>query len=167
MIIITISRLAGGVRSLGPICGRMGVVLPPGSPLLWWNGFPIAFALTCLIELPAYLLAFAALGWSRSRPSPHRPLTTRSAVALALAVNLFSHPLFWLIALRLDDTGRLIIAELGVAVFEGLLIFFVVARRPGYDTMINRFAWAMLSAAGVNMFSLMVGMLVLPLMISS
>jgi hypothetical protein len=41
-----------------------------------------------------------------------------------------------------------------------------VVRRPGYDTVGNRFGWAMLSAAGVNMLSLMVGLLVLPLMIS-
>lgn len=141
-------------------------MLPPGSPLLWWGGFPIAFALTCLIELPVYLTAFAALGWSRSRPSPRRPLTTRTALALALAVNLISHPLLWVIALQLDNTGSLIVVELGVAVIEGLLIFAVVARRPAYDTVGNRFAWAMLSAAGVNMLSLMVGMLVLPLMIS-
>ncbi len=141
-------------------------MLTPGSPLLWWDGFLIAFALTCLIELPAYLMAFAALGWSRPRPSPRRPLTTRTALALALAVNLISHPLFWMIALRLDSTGNLIIAELGVSVVEGLLIFAVIVRRPGYDTVGNRFGWAMLSAAGVNMLSLMVGMLVLPLMIS-
>ncbi len=141
-------------------------MLSPGSPLLWWEGFPIAFALTCLIELPAYLMAFAALGWSRSRPSPRRPLTTRTALALALAVNLISHPVFWTIAQELDSTGTLIIAELGVALIEGLLIFAVVVRRPGFDTVGNRFGWAMLSAAGVNMLSLMIGLLVLPLMIS-
>jgi hypothetical protein len=163
---IMLSRRAGGVGSTGAICGRMGDVLTPGSPLLWWNGFPIAFALTCLIELPAYLIAFAALGWSRSRPSPRRPLTTRTALALALAVNLLSHPWLWLIALRLDKTGSLIITELGVAAVEGLVIFGVVLRRPGTDTVGNRFAWAMLTAAGVNMLSLLVGLLVLPLMIS-
>jgi hypothetical protein len=163
---ITISRVAGEPGGSELICGRMGGVLSPGSPLLWWEGFPIAFALTCLIELPAYLMAFAALGWSRNRPSPRRPLTTRTALALALAVNLISHPLLWMIAVRWDSTGTLIIAELGVALIEGLLIFVVVVRRPGFDTVGNRFGWAMLSAAGVNMLSLMIGMLMLPLMIS-
>jgi hypothetical protein len=141
-------------------------VLTPGSPLLWWDGFPIAFALTCLIELPAYLLAFATLGWSRGRRSLRRPLTTRSALALALAVNLISHPWLWMIALRLDSIGALILAEFGVAAVEGLLIFTVVVRRPGFDSVGNRFAWAMLSAAGVNMLSLLVGMLALPLVIN-
>ena len=163
---IMTSRRTDGPRASGSIWGRMDVVLTPGSPLLWWDGFPIAFALTCLIELPAYLMAFAALGWSRGRPSPRRPLTTRTTLALALAVNLISHPWLWMVALRLDSTGRLIIAELGVSVVEGLLIFAVVGRRPGYDTIGNRFGWAMLSAAGVNMLSLLVGMLVLPLIIS-
>jgi hypothetical protein len=163
---ITMSRLAGEPGRSVPTCGRMGGVLSPGSPLLWWEGFPIAFALTCLIELPAYLMAFAALGWSRSRPSPRRPLTTRTALALALAVNLISHPVFWTIAQVLDSTGTLIVAELGVALIEGLLIFAVVVRRPGFDTVGNRFGWALLSAAGVNMLSLMIGLLVLPLMIS-
>ena len=162
---IAMSRPARGTGASGLVCGRMVAVLTPGSPLLWWDGFPIAFALTCLIELPAYLMAFAALGWSRRRSSPRRPLTTRSALALALAVNLISHPWLWMIALRLDSTGTLIVAELGVAAVEGLVIFAVVVRRPGYDTVGNRFGWAMLSAAGVNMLSLMVGLLVLPLII--
>ncbi len=105
-------------------------VLTPSSPLLWWEGFPVAFALTCAIELPAYVLAFAALGWCRSRPSPYRPLTIRTALALALAVNLITHPMLWAISLQLGRTGELLIAELAVAVLEALLIFLVVRRRP-------------------------------------
>ena len=55
-------------------------MLASESPLLWWYGFPIAFALTCLIELPAYLGAFAALGWCR-----RGALTVRSGLFKASA----------------------------------------------------------------------------------
>ena len=50
---------ATGEQAYGPGPGTLVTVLPPGSPLLCWNGFPVAFALTCVIELPAYLGAFA------------------------------------------------------------------------------------------------------------
>jgi hypothetical protein len=142
-------------------------VVTPDSPLLWWNGFPVAFALTCVIELPVYLLAFAALGWCRSRPSPHRPLTTRSALALALAVNCLTHPMLWAISLRQAQPGWLLTAELSVALVEGLLIFFVVLRRRGRETPASRLSWSMLTALGVNTLSLLVGLVLLPVLLTS
>ena len=142
--------------------GTLVPVLAPDSPLRWWFGFPIALLLTCVIEVPAYLGAFWTLGWCRSRPSPSRPLTTRSALALALAVNLISHPLLWMISLRYDRTGQLITAEMCVAVIEGMLIFAVVALRPGTDTRLSRLGWSLLTALGVNTFSLLIGMITLP-----
>ena len=142
-------------------------VLAPESPLLWWNGFPIAFALTCVIELPVYLLAFAALGWCRSRPSPNRPLTIRTALLLALAVNCLTHPVLWAIYLRQPQPGRLLATELGVAVVEGLLIFLVVLRRRGRETPATRLNWSLMSAVGVNTLSLLVGLVLLPVIISS
>jgi hypothetical protein len=141
-------------------------VVTPESPLLWWNGFPVAFALTCVIELPVYLLAFAALGWSRARPSPHRPLTIRTALGLALAVNCITHPALWAVSLRQREPGRLLIAEFGVALVEGLLIFLVVLRRRGRETAASRLKWSLMSALGVNTLSLLVGLVLLPLIIS-
>lgn len=81
----------------------------PESPLLFWHGFLIAFALTCAIEVPAYLGAFAALGWVRRDSGP---LTRRSAIALVVAVNLITHPMLWSFALRGPDIGALLLAEL-------------------------------------------------------
>jgi hypothetical protein len=110
----------------------------PDSPLLSWYGFPTAFLLTCAIEVPAYLAAFWLLGWCRSRPSAYRPLTIRSALTLAFLLNLISHPLLWLAALRYDSTGQRIVAETCVAFLEGMLIFAVVSRRPGTESRISR-----------------------------
>ena len=146
----------------GRTAGTLVPVLAPDSPLRWWFGFPIALLLTCVLEVPAYLGAFWTLGWCRSRPSPFRPLTTRSALALALAVNLISHPLLWIISLRYDRTGQLITAEMCVAVIEGMLIFAVVALRPGTDTRLSRLGWSLLTALGVNTLSLLIGMITLP-----
>jgi hypothetical protein len=140
-------------------------VVAPESPLLWWNGFPIAFALTCVIELPVYLLAFAALGWCRARPSPNRPLTIRTALALALAVNCITHPVLWAISVRQPQPSRLLAAELGVALVEGLLIFLVVLRRRGRESPASRLSWSMLSALGVNTLSLLVGLVLIPVIV--
>ncbi len=142
-------------------------VVTPDSPLLWWNGFPVAFALTCAIELPVYLLAFAALGWCRNRPSPHRPLTIRTALGLALAVNCITHPVLWAASLRQPEPGRMLIAEIGVALVEGLLVFLVVLRRLGRETPVSRLKWSLMSAVGVNTLSLLVGLVLLPLMIKA
>jgi len=131
------------------------------SPLLWWYGFPIAFALTCMIELPAYLGAFASLGWCR-----RGALTGRSALGLALTANLISHPLLWALSLGLDQTAPLVMAEIGVALLEGLLIFAVVQRRRVGEGKAGRLGWSMLCAVGVNTLSLLVGLLVLPRFIS-
>ena len=55
-MIIT-SRWTGGTVA---VCGRRqtGTHAGLGVAAAWWDGFPIAFALTCIIELPAYLGAF-------------------------------------------------------------------------------------------------------------
>ena len=122
----------------------------------------MAFVLTCLIELPVYLLAFAALGWCRSRPSPHRPLTIRTALGLGLAVNCLTHPALWAMSVRQPQLGPLLGAELGVALVEGLLVFLVVLRRLGRESRVSRLRWSMLTALGVNALSLLVGLVVLP-----
>ena len=63
-------------------------MVAPGSPLLWWDGFVVAFVLTCVVELPAYLLTFVTLGGCRVGPYPQQPMTVPSA----LAVTLITHP---------------------------------------------------------------------------
>ncbi len=134
----------------------------PSSPLLWWEGFPVAFLLTCAVELPAYVLAFAALGWCRLQPSPYRPLTVLTALALALAVNLITHPMLWAVSLQLGRTDELLAAELAVALVEALLIFVVVRRNLGRDSAGNRLGWSLMSAVGINTLSLLVGLVLLP-----
>jgi hypothetical protein len=141
-------------------------VVTSGSLLPWWDGYLFALALTCLVELPAYLLAFTTLGWCRLRPSPRRPLTVLSALAIAVAVNLITHPLLWTVARRLRGPAELLVAELGVAVVEGLLIFLVVqTRRSEDESRSSRLRWSLLTAVGVNTLSLLVGLVVLPLLI--
>jgi hypothetical protein len=142
-------------------------VVTPGSPLQWWDGYALAFLLTCLVELPAYLLAFATLGWCRLRPSPRRPLTVLSAVGVGLAVNLITHPVLWTVARQLSGPAELLVAELAVAAVEGLLIFVVVqARRTEDESRFSRLRWSLLIAVGVNTLSLLVGLVVLPLLMA-
>lgn len=141
-------------------------MLPPDSPLLWWSGYPIAFLLTCLIEIPAYLAAFSTLGWWRRPPDPRRPLTLRAAGMLALGVNLLTHPVLWMVALRLSTIVELMLAEFVVAVMEGAIIFAIVVYRRGGDSRTNRFGWAMLISLGVNTLSLLVGLVTLPAIIN-
>jgi hypothetical protein len=49
-----------------------------------------------------------------------------------------------------------------VAVIEGMLIFAVVALRPGTDTRLSRLGWSLLTALGVNTLSLLNGLITLP-----
>ena len=140
-------------------------MVTPGSPLLWWDGFAVAFVLTCVVELPAYVLAFATLGWCRVQQSPARPLTVLSALGVGLAVNLITHPVLWAVARGLSGPGALLVAELAVAVVEGLLIFVVVLHRRGEESWTSRLRWSLLTAVGVNTLSLLVGLVVLPLVI--
>jgi hypothetical protein len=141
-------------------------VVTPGSPLQWWDGYLVAFLLTCAVELPAYLLAFTTLGWCRLRPNPRRPLTLLSALSVGLAVNLITHPLLWTVARRLSGPADLLVAELGVAVVEGLLIFVIVqTRRAEDESRASRLRWSLLTAVGVNTLSLLVGLVGLPLLI--
>ena len=136
----------------------------PGSPLLWWDGFALAFGLTCAVELPAYLLAFVTLGWCRIGPSPQRPMTLLSALGVALAVNLITHPLLWAVARGLSGPGELLVAELAVAVVEGLLIFVVALAGRGDESRSSRLRWSLLTSVGVNTLSLLVGLVVLPVL---
>lgn len=87
------------------------------------------------------------------------------AVALALAVNLVSHPVLWAVARQLHTGWVLVLAEVGVAVVEGLLVFVVVRRLPVPEPATQRLLWSLLAAVVVNACSVLVGVLVLPLLI--
>ena len=128
------------------------VVLPADSPLLWWDGFAVGFALTCVIELAVYVAAFAALGLLR----PAGRLRRRDALGLALAVNLISHPLLWLVAHRLVGPGPLLLAELGVVVVEGMLIA-IVTRRPAVSILVALVANGVSTAVGLIVMPLLIG----------
>jgi hypothetical protein len=105
------------------------------------------------------------VGWCRLRPSPRRPLTVLSALGVGLAVNLITHPLLWTVARGLSGPADLLVAELVVAVVEGLLIFVIVqTRRAEDESRASRMRWSMLTAVGVNTLSLLVGLVVLPLL---
>ena len=142
--------------------GTLGDVFSFRSVLSWWFGFPGAFVLTCVIELPAYLGAFVVLGWCGRGRRPDRSLTILTGLGLALAVNLITHPLLWWLTLDFDRPQQLILAELGVALVEGSVIFAVVRRRRGTDSLVNRLGWSMMIAFGVNALSLLIGLLIMP-----
>jgi hypothetical protein len=134
------------------------------SVLLFWHGFLVGYALTCAIEVPAYLGAFASLGWVRRERGA---LSRRSAIGLALGINLITFPPLWAFALRTPGIGALLLAELAVAGVEGALIFAVVRRRGRHpEGWGSRLAWCGMIAVGVNALSLLVGLLALPLLTS-
>lgn len=116
--------------------------------------------------MPAYLGAFVALGWCR-RGRFTGVLRARPAVALVLAVNLVSHPVLWAVALQLHSGWALVLAEAGVAAVEGLLVFVVVRRVPVPDPARHRLLWALFTAVVVNAWSVLVGVLVLPVVIGA
>ncbi len=144
--------------------GRLGRVLAADSPLLWWYGFPVAFALTCVIEVPAYLAAFTALGWSRGADPTPRGLGRRRAVALAMAVNLVTHPVLWALVLRWPGLVELVAAEGGVVIVEGLVIFAVMVRSGVEDTRNGCLIWSIITAVAVNALSVLVGAALLPVL---
>ena len=74
--------------------------------------------------------------------------------------------MLWALSLRQPEPGRILITEIGVALLEGLLVFLAVLRRRGRETVASRLAWSLMSAVGVNTLSLLVGLVLLPLMIT-
>ena len=102
------------------------------------------------------------LDWCGRGRRPDRSLSLLTGLGLALAVNLITHPLLWWLALDFDRPLELIMAELVVALVEGLVIFAVVRHRRGSDSLVNRFGWSMMAAFGVNALSLLLGLLIMP-----
>ena len=110
--------------------------------------------------MPAYLGSFIALGWLHRRRGP---LTVGRAVAVGFGVNLITHPLLWGWSLAHPGAVPRLGAEVAVALVEGALILLAVGRRGRHpDSWLNRAAWSLSIAVGVNTLSLLVGLLVLP-----
>ncbi len=74
--------------------------------------YPAALLLTLAIELPIYVALLT--------PRPRWP----RAIALALAVNVITHPFVWLILDRADDRYWVLFApvEIGAVVVEAVLL---------------------------------------------
>ena len=96
-------------------------------------------------------------------------LTIRTALALALAVNLITHPLLWaIVAPAATSTGaaadrpssRWRCVE-GTADLRSWCCGAAGGTASG-----NRLGWSLLTAVGVNTLSLLVGLVVLPPIIS-
>jgi hypothetical protein len=125
----------------------------------WWGGWLPAFVLTCVIELPVYLVMFELFGLIGTTAAGEQPLLTRGrALTLALVVNLVTHPAFWWAAQRMDGTVEVLVGELVVVGVEGLLVFAVLRRRP-------LVCW--LSALLANAASAVLGSAILAAVISS
>jgi hypothetical protein len=141
-------------------------MIAAGSWLWWWSGFPVAFALTCVIEVPAYLVAFHVLGWTGRGRRPPGALSRPLAVALAVGVNATSHPLLWAVGLEVSGTAALLVAEAAVVALEGFLIF-VVASQAEVSSTGPRLGWSMLTACSVNALSLLVCLLAWPALVTA
>jgi len=136
-------------------------MVAPWSLVAFWDAFLVGLAITCAVEVPAYLGAFAAVGWVKR---DRGPLNRWSAIAKAIVVNVITVPFLWRFVLRGPDPGALLLAVLGVAAIEGALIFAVVRRRGKYpEGRGNRMLWCATIAIGVNALSLLVGLRALPL----
>ncbi|MGO1972503.1 MAG: hypothetical protein ACTH2Q_06040 [Propionibacteriaceae bacterium] len=111
----------------------------------------IAFGLTCLVEVPLFVLGCRALGWTG--PPSGRVLRGWQALLLGLGLNVLSHPLLWMVASHLPATVYLVwffAAEAGVVLLEALVAWLVVRRDPG---------WALLLCLGTNAASMLTGLL--------
>jgi hypothetical protein len=128
----------------------------------WWGGFLPAFVLTFAIELPAYLLGWASLGWLRRRAGS--VLRPGPAIGLVLVLNLITHPLLWLAAGAAPEL--VVIFELLVVAVEGSIVALLIRRRlrPRRGSRAAP-AWAWLVALGANALSVLVGLVVLRLLI--
>lgn len=111
--------------------------------------YPLAFALTLLVELPLYTAALTALG----RVSAGR------AVAAATAVNCATHPLLWWFLSRFTAGApaaywtAFTLAEAAVCVVEALLVRALV--RPARVAP----APALTTAVTANAASVLAGLL--------
>ncbi|GAA2105820.1 hypothetical protein GCM10009841_24960 [Microlunatus panaciterrae] len=118
-------------------------------------GYLVALGLTCLVEVPLFLVGCRSMGWLGGTRGGTVLLWWQAAL-LGLGANLLTHPLLWSVSLRLDSVGQLLGAEAGVVVVEALITWTVVRRQLG---------WSLLLSLGTNSASLLVGSLLMPLVL--
>lgn len=107
----------------------------------WWQ----AYLLTLAVELPVVLVALRA-----ARVIGRDGVSWPRALALVWAINL-THPLLWLIR---PTGGALVVAEVFIAVAEGLLLW-AGCRRAGRGAGLV----CILAATAANATSFLVGLL--------
>jgi hypothetical protein len=81
----------------------------------------VAFGLTVAVEAPVYLLGLVGLHLA----------TWRRAVALAIGVNVVTHPMLWAFLTWYRSPGAYVAAELAVVVAEAALLRLAVHRDLG------------------------------------
>ena len=81
--------------------------------------YPLALAVTLLVEVPGYLVAFRFAGL----------LPGWRGWAAAVGVNLVTHPLVWLVLSA--QPGWFVAAEVGACVVEALLLWAWTRRDLG------------------------------------
>jgi hypothetical protein len=101
----------------------------------------LAFVVTLALELPVYALLL------------RRPLGLARALAVAVALNLATHPLAWLATYRWG--ARFFAVEAGVWLAEALLLF-ALARALGRRVPLHE---ALLAALAANALSAGAGLL--------
>jgi len=82
--------------------------------------YPVALALTQLIEVPIYVVVLRRAGL----------LPTGRAVAVAVGVNLVTHPVVWAVLVHAGDAYplRFVLAETSAMLVEAALLVAVVRR---------------------------------------
>lgn len=144
------------------------------AALTWSDGFLPAFVLTCVIELPAYLLGWTSLGWvartraaavpgASSAQGPIPLLGPLPAVGLALLVNLITHPVLWVTAEAWPEA--VLALELSVVGVEGAIVAAVIRRRVTGRPAAAAPGWAWPVALGANALSVLAGSTVLRMLI--
>jgi hypothetical protein len=105
--------------------------------------FPTALLLTLAVEVALYAAALVALRLAR-------PLR---AALLAVAVNVVTHPLLWLLLAPRPTLAAVVAAEVAVWAAEALLLWLALRRRPSLAVL-------GIVSAGANAASILAGLLV-------
>lgn len=100
-----------------------------------------ALLLTLAVEVPLYVAALVSL----------RLAPLWRAVALALLVNLLTHPVLWSALGERPPVLRVAAAEIVVWLVEAAILWLAVRRRPGLIALV---------AAGANAGSILAGALI-------
>jgi hypothetical protein len=100
-----------------------------------------ALLLTLAVEVPLYVAALVSL----------RLAPVRRAAALALLVNLLTHPVLWSTLGERPPVLRVAAAEVLVWLVEAALLWLAVRRRPALIALV---------AAGANAGSILAGALI-------